>query len=495
MFFFSRSAEKASEMKTHQRRRITGFLLLLLLIGVAAGGRLAYSFDTGHHRDLTAEVLRDFGFSDSASKVVIVSNWLVDYYSNSPTGEITQIKADLEKLHFDNLFSTKQVQNYWDNLTVNTRIAVQKAAQENDPLKCLTLLGISLHAVQDFASHSNWVETHLPTDARYRTETWFDRSRTDPSDVHTGHYPDAFTPAGAKEPHGGYTTGLNKDSYVRPRWDQAYVFAYVSSRRWVAAVKAWVTQVDPGFWQRVQAFQATGQNKADLDFDVLAAYRISEWVQSFEANGHWKGNGSGDISGFTLFAADWVAAHDSAYVQQFKVKRVHRLLTPNLFSDNTTIPPAGVTVPTVPNVPKDRRAVIVRTLAVSRVPSFFDLVPANFYAQVVVDGFPFLETMVLHNNSILPAWTTIRFVPTSKSTLAIRYDLRNEGGLVSSDFSYDINPKASKTVLDFNYAVGTRVLTGDVTGRHDATSNAVVVTGSGSGRATIRFFVTEKALR
>ena len=35
--------------------------------------------------------------------------------------------------------------------------------------------------------------------------------------------------------------------------------------------------------------------------DVTAAYRISEWISSPSADGHWKGNHSGDLADFTKF--------------------------------------------------------------------------------------------------------------------------------------------------------------------------------------------------
>jgi hypothetical protein len=132
----------------------------------------AFAFDTGHHSDLTKEALQDQGFGETAIQTVQVQNWLVDYFSSSPT---SSIEGDVAKLHFDNLFTTEQIRNYWGRLTVNTRSAVQQAAREKDTLKLLTILGISLHAVQDFYSHSNWVETHpRSTSGPYRPETWFD---------------------------------------------------------------------------------------------------------------------------------------------------------------------------------------------------------------------------------------------------------------------------------------------------------------------------------
>ena len=34
----------------------------------------------------------------------------------------------------------------------------REARDENDPAKLLTVLGVSLHQVQDFYTHTNWME-------------------------------------------------------------------------------------------------------------------------------------------------------------------------------------------------------------------------------------------------------------------------------------------------------------------------------------------------
>src|SRR5262249_2923652 len=140
--------------------------LALLLLPAPAG-----AFDTGHHADLTREVLKEQGFSQGASDAVVVENWLVDYFVNDP---VSPLQKDCDVLHFDNAQSTTAIRNYWGRLTVNSRKAVEDAAREKDALKLLTLLGVSLHAVQDFYTHSNWVETHPRASADpYRSETWF----------------------------------------------------------------------------------------------------------------------------------------------------------------------------------------------------------------------------------------------------------------------------------------------------------------------------------
>ncbi|MGA7933251.1 MAG: hypothetical protein WCA35_06865 [Kovacikia sp.] len=320
------------------------FSSLLVLLGLLLIPKKVAAFDTGHHADLTREALQTEGFSNTSIEIAQVENWFVDYFSISPT---SQLKADVEKLHFDNLFSETQIRNYWGNLSLNTKLAVQAAARENDPLKLLSLLGMSLHAVQDFYTHSNWVETHEPTGDVYRTDTWFNSPML--SNLFTGSY-ETLRP-GAQQLHGDYNSGLNHDSYVWPNWDRSYVFAYAASREWVNAIHGWMNEVNPSFWTTVQQLEVSQNDRKALDFDLQAAYRISEWIAVSGANGHWKGNGSGSNAAFASFAARWVGASDSRFVQEFKVQRSYLLLTPNLSHDGSIILPISATA-TLPIVPK-----------------------------------------------------------------------------------------------------------------------------------------------
>lgn len=196
---------------------------------------------------------------------------------------------DLERLHFDNLYSTVQVQRYWGHLARNSRTAIKEAARQNDPLKALALLGASLHAVQDFYTHSNWVETHARGGGGYRTETFFGSPPGLGLDLYTGYYPNDKPAGQGREPHGTYTSGMNHDSYVRPRWDEAYVFAYAASRQWTAAMGNWAEAENPGFWSRVKTFGVAGQDAADLKTDLNAAYRISEWIATPGKTGTGRG--------------------------------------------------------------------------------------------------------------------------------------------------------------------------------------------------------------
>ena len=479
-------------------RSLQVVLLGLTALIVGAIAKPAQAFDTGHHFDLTRDAMQDQGFGNTAIEVTQLENWLTDYYSSSPT---STIEAEVNKLHFDNLFNTQQVRNQWGHFTINTKKAVQQATRSKDPVKLLAIMGISLHAVQDFYTHSNWVETHPATPSSYRTETWFSSPVTATSNIYTGLASSyKGTPPVGHPKHGGYDSGLNKDEYGRPGWDQAYVFAYAGSREWINAMRTWVNEVDPTFWATTQAFNVTGGDRAKLTGDLEAVYRISEWVKSGLENGHWKGRGSGNRTDFLTFSAGWVAKPDGRFVSEFKDKKTYLLLSKGL-TGNT---PPTTAVPTVPRLPLTHRAILLKTLSVAEKNDvgFFEtkidpLGKADFYAQISVAGQTFTEAMQLDKASISPAWKTLKFVRNTATQIPIRYQLWDEDGVLrGGDDHIDINPRSKVRDLNFSFSVGSHNLSGDISGVHDRSTNPVKTNGAkpDSNRAVLQFYVTDRPL-
>jgi hypothetical protein len=469
--------------------------LALLISAIPSGAR---AFDTGHHFDLTRDAMLDRGFGNTAIEAVQVENWLTDYYSSSPTSKIKEV----EKLHFDNLVTRQQVVNKWGHFTINTRNAVRQAAKEKDTLKLLTIMGISLHALQDFYTHSNWVDTHpSASPSTYQTQTFFSAPPSPETNLFTGVYPDSFPgkPPAGKPLHGDYKEGVNKDSYVRPNWDKAYVFAYAASREWIGAIQTWVNEVDPSFWETVKTFNVTGDDRAKLNRDLAAAYRISEWVNVAGQDGHWKGNGSGSAE-FLPYAAAWTASPDGRFVAEFKTKKTYTLLTNGLTGDNA---PADA-VPAVPSLPLDHRAIIVRTLRVAEkddVGTFESKIDtggkADFYAKISVAGQTFIEAMQRDRASVNPSWMTIKFVPKSVDRVQINYQLWDEdGGASGKDDRVDINPKKGVSDLNFSFATTGHALAGDSNGVYDTEANPFNSAGAkpDKDRGIVQFFITERSL-
>lgn len=456
--------------------------------------------------------MADEGFSANATaiQVVMLENWLVDYYSSSPTSP-ADIKNELEHLHFDNLPVFAKVNNYWAALTNNTKAEVQKVAREikaspnaagknQIALKMLALMGVSLHAVQDFYTHSNWTEIFNKTDS-YQSNTWFDTPDKDKSSIRTGTYPSA---GNTVTDHGSYDSGMNQDSYNRPRFPQAYVFSYSASRQWIKAMKAWSDEIDPAVWSSVRNYSVSGDDVKDLSDDLNASYRISEWL-SFKfitgKNGAWKGKGSGSSLELPIFLAKWTSPPDSTFIKLIKA-RIYAGLIPGLNAPSTPVELKAK----VPAQVLGMKTVEVGTTAVAQIDSMDGwLGKPDFYAILNIDNQPFVEAMQkdtdniamqIDTDNITPKWLSIRFIPAAQKSATIKYALLDEdGGLSGKDDTADIHPVAGKTALQFNIDTSTNSLSGDLTGSHSSKETPVESKGAGdANRARVSIFATSNKI-
>lgn len=284
----------------------------------------AAAFDTGPHFDISRDALRAEGFGATATDVVTVNNWFVDLYSNA--GSVPHsghsewwrtllggayfarehwsnaVVHGALRSHFDysgtsttrRLTTTQEVRQEWDRLRRATWTLARKAKTDNDPAELLTLLGTSLHTLQDFYSHSNWIEPQgvVGVDGpnwiafgQGATPTWFDVPLDVLSQVNvysTGH-------AVERRSHGGWhsddnkslETGANKDWPGRLGYADAFTTGYFASRQWIQAVRAWVA--DEAFWTRVQRY--ANRRGSALAHDLAGATSISQF------SGHWQGQG------------------------------------------------------------------------------------------------------------------------------------------------------------------------------------------------------------
>jgi len=495
------------------RRHATFLLLVLILIAPPLA-----AFDTGHHSDATRAALKKFNrittqetFNEHAIAIVQVSNWLTDYYTNTLIGDDDRKKA-LEKLHFDNLTSTKEVNRYWNWLAYNTQRQVQRISRNADQHKrqnkpdlvnadvreFLVLLGMSLHAVQDFYSHSNWVEEHPrvaigQADGRYRpynTDTWWssklNRNQNAPwtiddaatGIIFTGFYANSITKnrPGELLDHGGYDVGVNHDSYVRPRWEEAYVFAYAGSVEWARAVVVWA---GPDFQDYLFKFRETSQNLPLLESDVIAAWNLSEWISLEPAkpdDGHWKGKYSGNKLWLARAAFNWTTAKDSPYVVAFKKTPLVFDVSSRLY-DNTV--EAG-NAPVIPPVPLNDIAVSVKTESVQAV-SFDTPASPRFYATIEFRTASGSETFIeaMHDGrgqrGVNTDWHSICFVPADTDEVSIVYRLfdKDQG----QRREYNIGVHDNDPSLHFRLNTGDDSLDDDFVGVHVQPPDAIVVSG------------------
>ena len=485
-------------------------VLSCIMIAASLGGA-ALGFDTGPHFDLTRSVLTERAFSDDAIKIVQLENWLTDYYSTSPTIDVSRREV-FAKLHCDNLFSTRDVANYWAWLINNIRRETQNAARKNDPLTALTVLGAGLHTVQDFYAHSNWVETHprFP-DGAYRIETYSPSMPTQlslkASTIFTGKYPNDRSSGPGTDPippntpiHGDYEKGVNKDSLIRPHWDEAYVFAYAASHELVEAVAKWADEANPGFWHRVQMYAADADGHKKLDYDITALRSMSMWLNGNGADGHWKGNKSGSSRFFSAFSLKWIPSASSVFVKQMKNGSVPDALSSNLYEN--IIPPP---MPQMSKFSLRRTAVIVKTTLIKERADGGILQTAvskigapDFYSRITIGQQEFWGRTMQGSRESADPWFEIYFSDSDDLVIPIKLSVWDEDNIDSAkDTPFDINQLTGKSTLDLVFSPASGLTSGDVSGKFDTPETAFTSSGEkpDKNRATIKAFVSRFPLR
>jgi len=141
-----------------------------------------------HHEQITKEAAAAAGWSTlggDASPVACLA-WHCDYvdsYNYNPLwwagGGWSRFhvallhKSELDKLHFDDMTSTQQIAVMWNRYLGGTVAGLLWAVGRNDVPAARNIVGACLHALQDFYSHSNWVD--VP--AR-RNVSWADQGRS-----------------------------------------------------------------------------------------------------------------------------------------------------------------------------------------------------------------------------------------------------------------------------------------------------------------------------
>lgn len=148
-----------------------------------------------YHEQLTEQAAAAAGFSHAAADELAWHADYIDSYLYNPLwwvqGGLERFRVamatavELEKLHFDDNLSTGDAVAAWRRYTSGALAGVLWAADRNDVSAARNILGVSLHAIQDFHAHSNWVD-----DPERRGRTFFDTPRTtrDADWLYTGTY-------------------------------------------------------------------------------------------------------------------------------------------------------------------------------------------------------------------------------------------------------------------------------------------------------------------
>jgi len=420
--------------------RIARAMKRVACVGVLAAGSLAaggpaWSFDTGPHFDITRDALSAEGFGKTAVEIAQVNNWFVDMYEKAPQNpysghgaiykviltaginplnyfEVENWSDDLvhaaDASHFDGTdggFATAEALNAeWDRLRRAVYRLAQAARAENDPLKLLTVLGASLHQVQDFYAHTNWVEPDRERVLGFDgpdwkvlgwgdAPTWFDI----PAAVRSSKFLYTGGSEGALRGHGVWNsnsnanlaTAMNKDWSGRPLYTEAYGAAYFATRQWAQAVRSWVA--DEAFWQRVISY--SNRSGRALDHELTGAFGMSFY------SGHWDGQGEpsggdnpgpgGSLLSLRSAVKDYFEGHSKTVFRRTWENLIRQMADPN--------PPAPLgPVPSSQPMQRDHVFVRLQITEMSEIDNM-DLLPtddADFYARVEIAGHQFTSALI-----------------------------------------------------------------------------------------------------
>ena len=169
---------------------------------------------------------------------------------------IGQNKKFYHELHFDNLQNLNQINNHWfklKQLTIKELSDINTIKNKTEKkIKLLIIIGQTLHAVQDFYSHSNWIEYFHEKHNFNNKEsfmTWFDVFKNNKQkydeykklllkneeEIYTGYFPANKNISKYNIVHDDKKRmpGLNKDRAERPYFDVVYHLSVKQGIQWL----------------------------------------------------------------------------------------------------------------------------------------------------------------------------------------------------------------------------------------------------------------------
>ncbi|MDF1596040.1 MAG: hypothetical protein P1T08_08085 [Acidimicrobiia bacterium] len=271
--------------------------------------------DNWHHEGLTRMAARGSGWSEEAENALAFHADYVDSYLYNPLwwfdlangggpGRLPVVmssQSELIKVHFDDLFHPESVRAMWRRYLSGTAAALiwlghaSSAPREQRIRMAHNAVGVSLHAMQDFYSHSNWID-----DKRLRNCTWFE---VDPADraklsLWTGSY-ELPHHLGIK-PHGAFLfacTILNRIGPVGRRLMS--VICHAASPVSQGSLCRWFKQC-----QEAVPLTPPDVGGIDLPDDIL-------WVEpGINVDSHWQAELGVDVRGLEITGRE---AFDIAY--------------------------------------------------------------------------------------------------------------------------------------------------------------------------------------
>ncbi|MGK2877808.1 MAG: CARDB domain-containing protein [Solirubrobacterales bacterium] len=349
-------------------RRCFGSLALTGLFALALLAASANALDTGPHGDMTESAMRDEGFNVNAATIGRSNNWFMDMYGTSGSNPYSghapvineilggslgrrehwkkQLTETALHSHFDstipNASITKGSTDEWDRIRSQVYWLTKDMKSQQDPLGLLTVIGMSLHIVQDFYAHTNFTEPKgvglfaapgWDTLNYGLTPTWWDipRDTRDTQDIFTGTTPGHRVHGYFRDPA---SKAMAKDwpgaNAVSPNvYTNTYMAGYFASRQWVQAIRMWLD--DEALWAKAQRY---ARYASSAKKDAKGGFYMSTYT------GHWQGQGepwSPDNDGHRGYGGSLVGARQMTkwyfeHVGRTPVRKKFEALLPLMWS-------------------------------------------------------------------------------------------------------------------------------------------------------------------
>ncbi len=252
------------------------------------------AFDTWWHAECTRKAMVVNGFSGDARLATQVSNYFTDFMAvlNMGNEELTKIKINkalfrsdhsYDFLHFDAIYTTADIEKNWKLIFENTKAALKQFSSSSaiEPgfrqIVIFNLIGASLHIIQDFYSHSNWVNTYIAKGVS-PIPVWYDvpDSTRKKMNLFTGIY---------AKPFNGHVShdSLHKDNSARINNKEAVEVAERASIDWVRRLMNEVPEVS---WAGLKSY--TIQNNMVMKNYLVtqdASFLTSSSIIAFKFDG------------------------------------------------------------------------------------------------------------------------------------------------------------------------------------------------------------------
>ena len=240
----------------------------------------------------------------------------------------------------------------------------------------LAVVGLSLKAVQDFYSNSNWVELHPRNSCGCFATTTYTTVANSASNFSDAKYSYLRTgcegsPDKAVVSYFGVPTeqteltsctgpligdpcsGMNKRSAERPLFEEAYSLAFAQSVEWILACEAWTEAVNKHMVKFAIKNFVTPYHRNTAEFENAYIHSLADVAATLQhgtrTNGIWKGSASGDLNRMTTAFRSFFLNHFSnSQLATLFGKGLIREVTSGLYNMSST--PSSASLSQVPTL-------------------------------------------------------------------------------------------------------------------------------------------------